>query len=390
MSAASDLAVAARADALDRLRVATRGMRVALVHEWLSAPTGSEQTFAAMARLLPNAELFALSHNRSCRLDFGDRKVRTSALDARAQRGGRAALLPLMPTAMRRLAWGQTFDVVVTSSHAFSRAFAADQSGIHLSYTYTPVRYVWYPELERQRSRIAVPAAVLRGFQALDRRHARGVRSFAAISSEVQHRIQQCYGRPSTVVHPPCDVDFFTPPPIPLERNGAIIAGRLVSYKRVDLAIRACAATDIDLTVIGEGPERHALEALAETVAPGRVHFAGRISRARLRDAYRSAAVVLFPAVEDFGIVPVEAQACGAPVVAIGAGGALETVLAHSGAFAPYQEVDPFAAAIRLTIDSPPASVACREHAARFSTESFERAFAGWVIDGLGDAAGAS
>lgn len=361
-------------------------LRIAIVHEWLSAAAGSEQTFAAMARLLPNADLFALGRNQELGLDFDHRPVETSVLDRFVQGGGKASVLPFMPMAMARLGRGREYDVVITSSHAFSRAFASGLPGLHLSYTYTPIRYVWHPELERHRSRAQVPGVFLKPFKRLDLRYARDVDSFAAISEEVRSRIAQIYGRDSVIVHPPCDTNYFTPLTDPATRQGALVAGRLVPYKRVDLAIEACAAADVDLTVIGEGPERENLEQLARRVAPGRVHFAGSVPREDLRSAYRTAEVVLFPGLEDFGIVPVEAQACGAPVVAYGAAGALETVFNHPNAFVPEQSADLFARALRSTIDSPPAVSSCRLQAERFSPERFDAGFTSWVLGAVVDA----
>ncbi len=356
------------------------GLRIAIVHEWLSGVAGSEQTFAAMARLLPGADLFALGHNPGRGLDLGGRPVETSALNRFVQGGGKAAALPFMPFAMAHLARGREYDVVITSSHAFSRAFAAHIPALHLSYTYTPVRYVWRPDLERHRARVRVPQLALEPFRRLDLRYARGVASFAAISEEVRARIAEVYGRESVVVYPPCDTEFFTPASdAATGRRGALVTGRLVSYKRVDLAIEAAAIAGVELTVIGDGPERAALERLADQVAPGRVRFEGSVDRSRLRAAYREAAVVVFPGLEDFGIVPVEAQACGAPVVAFGAAGALETVLEHPHAFVPRQDAELFARAIVATIEDPPDPVACREQSERFSFREFDQGFSAWV-----------
>ena len=364
----------------------TSGLRVALVHEWLAGVAGSEQTFAAMAELLPRADLFALSYNRGSGVDLGGRPVRTSALDRLCQRGGRAAALPLMPQAMKHLGRGQEFDLIISSSHAFSRAFAHRKGGVHLSYTYTPMRYVWRPDLERHRSRLRVPDPVLAHYRRVDRGFAAGVQSFAAISDEVRGRIQTSYGRDSRVVYPPCDTDYFHPSPTSVSRRGAVVVARLVSYKRVDLAIDACALAGVSLTVVGDGPERAHLQAHAEARAPGRVRFVGAVSRADLRDAYQRAAVVLFPGVEDFGIVPVEAQSCGAPVVALGVAGALETVLHHPGAFVSGPDPSLFAEAIRQTLDHPPAESESCIQARRFSRGRFDRAFSDWVGDSLGSA----
>ena len=240
--------------AVSELRSLVAGRRVALVHEWLSSFAGSEQTFLAMAEALPEADLFALSYNKQRSFSFGDREVRTSFLDRHAQDGGRGVLLPLMPAAMRRLSHGRTYDLVITSCHAFSRAFVRKGTPLHLSYTYTPARYLWTPELERHRSRLPVPDLVRGPLRHLDRRLADRVDHFAGISHEIQDRISAYYDRPSTVVFPPVDTEYFTLADTPTVRSGALAVSRLVSYKKIDVAIEACAIAGVPLTVIGSGP----------------------------------------------------------------------------------------------------------------------------------------
>lgn len=368
---------------LEQARDLVDGKRVALVHEWLSSYAGSEQTFREMADVFPGAELFAMSHNRERSFDFGGRPVNVSFLDPALKNGGRAAVLPLMPLAMRQLARRRSFDLVITSSHAFSRAFVPEGDPIHLSYTYAPARYLWMAELERHRSRLPPPSVARWPFRRLDSALAGRVDHFAAISTEIAERVRHCYRRHADVVYPPVDTEFFTPAPYPLlERAGALAVSRLVPYKGMDVAIGACARAGVPLTVIGSGPDRCRLEHLAERVDADAT-FLGSVTREQLREAYRAARVVVFPALEDFGIVPVEAQACGAAVVALDRGGSRETVRRTGCSLVAEADPELFAAAITATLAGPDEPLAWRAHAEGFARSVFRQSFSRWVVDSL-------
>ena len=372
----------AGASPVGELRQLLQGKRVALVHEWLSSFAGSEQTFLAMARVLPEAELFAMGHNRERSFSFDGRPVHVSFLSPALKDGGQGRFLPLMPLAMRHLARGRAFDLVITSSHAFSRAFVPPDTPVHLSYTYAPARYLWMADLERHRSRLPVPALARWPLRHLDRQLARRVDHFAAISTETAARIRRYYRRESTVVHPPVDTEFFTPGPPDTARSGALAVSRLVPYKALDLAVEACARAGVPLTIIGSGPDRERLEALAEATGTP-VTFRGSVAREELRQAYRTARVVVFPALEDFGIVPVEAQACGAAVVALDQGGSRETVRRTPLSLLATADRDQFAAAIARTVSEPHDPTPWRTHAERFSPAVFSDSFSRWVLDSL-------
>jgi glycosyltransferase involved in cell wall biosynthesis len=191
-----------------------------------------------------------------------------------------------------------------------------------------------------------------------------------AISHYVAGRIGRYYNRGASVVYPPVDTAFFTPDPDPVggEPRYALIVSALVPYKRIDLAIDACRVARIPLRIVGEGPERAALEARAA----GTAVFLGRVGDADLRTLYRQAAVVLLTGEEDFGISPLEAQACGRPVVALGRGGALETVVdGETGALVPESTAAAFAAAITTVTARTFDLAAIRRHAEQFSRGRF-------------------
>jgi glycosyltransferase involved in cell wall biosynthesis len=190
---------------------------------------------------------------------------------------------------------------------------------------------------------------------------------YVAISHHVAGRIARYYNREASVIYPPVDTDFFHPDDRAPERF-ALVVSALVPYKRVDLAIDGCARAGIPLTIVGDGPDRAALERRASAD----VRFLGRVSDEDVRTLYRRASMVLLPGEEDFGIVPLEAQACGRPVVALGRGGALETVIpGETGALVADSSADAFAAAIADLATHPIDPAAARRHALRFSRARF-------------------
>jgi glycosyltransferase involved in cell wall biosynthesis len=243
----------------------------------------------------------------------------------------------------------------------------------HLCYCLTPMRYAWDQfDAYFGPARIGgIGSAAMRPVMARlarwDRATARRVDRYVAISHYVAGRIRRYYNREATVVYPPVDTDFFHPDSSRPERF-ALVVSALVPYKRLDLAIAACRLARVPLTIVGDGPERSALE----RTAGADVRFPGRLSNEDVRALYRRAAVTLLPGEEDFGIVPLEAQACGRPVVALGRGGALETVRpGETGALVDAPSPEAFADAIAAVVDRPCDSVAIRRHAEQFSRARF-------------------
>lgn len=373
------------ADPIAALRDDLRGAfpRVALVHEWMTTPGGSEKVVAAILDLLPHAELFVtvLDPAPYAPLLRG-RTVHVSPL-RRVPGANRhyPKLLPLMDAAVRAFDL-RGFDLVVSSSHAVA-AHARVPAGVpHVSYCHTPMRYAWEPsfladELPRRLRPLARPvAARLRG---TDRRRAAGVTAFAANSHAVAQRIADSYDREAAVIHPPVDVDRFLGRPRRVDPDAPyVLFGRLVPYKRPADAVAACAKLDRPLVVAGDGRGRAAAEALAGP----RTDFRGKVSDAEAENLLAGARALLFPGLEDFGIVPVEAQAAGCPVVALDAGGAKDTVLdGETGVrYAPEGPV-PLAAAIerleRLDLDPQDA----RAHARRFAPAVFAERFGSLLMD---------
>ncbi len=300
-------------------------MRVALVHDWLTGMRGGERVLEALISLFPASEIFTLFHlPGSVSAAIEARPIHTSFLQAAPglARGYRR-WLPLFPLAARALPI-EGFDLVVSSSHCVAAAVRTGGTP-HLCYCHTPMRYAWEPidpYLPSRGRRALRPAASLASaaLRRWDAAAARGVDAFIANSANVRERIHRAYGRAAAVVHPGVELGRFAAPRAP--EDFYLVLGALVPYKRVDLAIRACALLGRRLLVAGVGPHEKRLRAMA---GPG-TELLGRVSDLEAADLYARCRALLLPGVEDFGITPVEAHAAGAPVLALAAGGALETV----------------------------------------------------------------
>jgi glycosyltransferase involved in cell wall biosynthesis len=325
-------------------------MRVALVHDWLTGMRGGEKCLQALCRVWPDAHLYTLIHRRGCLSEAIERmEIRTSFLQrVPGVFEHYRYFLPLMPLAMARFRLSG-YDLVLSLSHCVAKSVHVPPGAPHVCYCFTPMRYAWHMREayfgtedgsrktgDEKRtchshslsSRVFRASSSLRewtlaGLRRWDRRTADRVTHFVAISRTVRQRIRECYGRDSVVIHPPVDVGFYTPELRPRE-DFYLCVSALVPYKRTDLAITACNRLRRKLIVIGSGPEEPRLRAMA---GPS-VSLLGWQSDGVIRDHYRRCRALLFPGVEDFGIVPVEAQACGAPVIALGSGGATETIIA--------------------------------------------------------------
>jgi glycosyltransferase involved in cell wall biosynthesis len=352
---------------------------IALCHEWLRFRHGSEKTFEQMAQVFPQAYLHALTFNRNSGLAFGGRQVTTTFLDRIPLLKDRHALqLPMMPLAWR-YASRRSYDVVVSSSHACAKGFWPGRGALHLCYCYTPMRYVWLSGLDRRREPDPMTLLGERVMRSWDLKSTRWVDEFAAISHAVKDRIEHIYDRPARVIYPPVDTGFYTPSDLSDKKDFAITVSRLVPYKRLDLAIRACQALDIPLTIAGWGPQEAALRDLAQSIG-AEVQFITDPTDQMLRELFRSARLSLFPAEEDFGIVAVESQACGTPVVSLGRGGSLDTVMdGVTGVHVAEQTAEDLAAGMQRVLDSSMLAESCRRNAERFSTANFRREFRDWV-----------
>lgn len=349
--------------------------RVALTHDWLTGFGGAERVIELFAGHFPDAPIFTSIYDiERFRATFPPERVRPSYLQNYPAAVARYRdYLPLMPDAFRKLDLSG-FDLVLSSCHAFSKALTLTSQQVHVCYCYTPVRYLW-GELQEEYL-TALPAhkalalrMVAPGLRKLDRAAADRVDLFLAISEEVRGRIRRFYDRDSEVLYPPVFTDQWTPVEDP-SRDYWLIVSRFVPYKKVGLAVAACARLGKRLKVVGEGPE----EALVRTAA-GRseqIEFLGFVGESALRDLYANASALLFTAHEDFGLAPLEANSCGTPVLAYAGGGSLETVRPGlTGEFFHEQTVDSLADAIEAFDPGRYDSVRLRAHAESFGAGPF-------------------
>lgn len=353
---------------------------VALAHDWLTGMRGGEKCLELICAGFPRAPLYTLLHKRGAVSDFIEgRAIRTSFLQRipRIEEHYRN-WLPLFPLAVRGFPPIEA-DLLISTSHCVAKAFRVKRPGRHLCYCFTPMRYAWtfHDEYLGARSiKRALAGPVLARLRDWDRRVCDRVDRFIGISRHVCDRIRRFYGREADLVYPPVDLDYFTPG-APGARRGAfdLMVSALVPYKRVDLAVRAYTRTGYPLKIVGVGTEAARLRALA---GPN-VEFLGWRSNAEIRSLYRDCRLLIFPGEEDFGIVPLEAQACGTPVVAFARGGAVETLVADETAiFFAEQTEETLIAAVARAVDRTWDEARIRRNAERFRPQVF--------IDGIDQA----
>ena len=372
-------------------------MRIAIVHDWLVVYAGAERVLEQMLACYPDADLFSLVDFLPLgQRDFIYNKPVTTSFIQRLPRARKKyrGYLPLMPLAIEQLDLSD-YDLVLSSSHAVAKGVLTGPDQLHLCMCYSPIRYAW--DLQHQYLREAglergvkgwVAKLILHYVRLWDVRTANGVDSFIAISHYIARRIRKVYRRESSVIYPPVDVADF-----PLCRDKEdfyVTASRMVPYKMVDLIVEAFSAMpDKRLVVIGDGPDFAKVRAKA---GPN-VQLLGFAGAEVLRDHLQRARAFVFAAEEDFGIAPLEAQACGTPVIAFGKGGALETIVplpeaeragsstVPTGVFFYEQSVAAIIAAVER-FEGAGAAITpqvCRENALRFAPERFRAEFTAFV-----------
>ncbi len=378
-------------------------MRIAIVHDWLTGMRGGERCLEVLCELFPDATLFTLVHlSGSVSPAIERMRIRTSFLQRLGPLRKRfRALLPLFPLAVERFNLSG-YDLVISSSHCVAKGALAPPAARHVAYTYTPMRYVWDQAAAYADGagwgplRRAAAAPVASYLRLWDAASSLRVDEFVAISRHVARRIRRCYGRDAAVIHPPVDADRFRPG----EGEGGhyLVVSALVPYKRVDLAVAACTRMGRPLKVVGAGPEVARLRRLAGPT----VEFLGPRADEEVAALYAGCRALLFPGLEDFGIVPLEAQAAGRPVIAYGEGGACETVVPFNPR-APREAATPAAPQAaageptgvffyRQTAEALAAAIACfeanahafhpkvlRDHALAFDRPLFKQAMARYL-----------
>ena len=347
--------------------------RVALAHDFFVQDGGAERCAVELAGLVPTAPVYTTFFDNE---RFGARiapaRVRTWPLQRLVGPTKRFRwFLPLYPLWFSALDLSHA-ELVISSSIAFAKAVRVSPMATHVSYVYTPMRYAWDLDAYLDRSSFRLPArmasrTVRPVLKAWDRRTGRSPDVLVAISEEVRRRIRRLWGRDARVIYPPVDVTEF---PLASGDDGYyLVAARLLAYRRIDLAIEACRRLGRELIVVGDGPERAALERQA---AGAPISFLGHVERSELVRLFSRCRAYLLTGVEDFGIAPLEAAAAGKPVIAFRSGGALETVRdTQTGVFFEAQDAGSLAAAIERaeSMEFDPGQL--RAHAERFDRSVF-------------------
>ena len=353
------------------------GSRVAIVHDWLTGMRGGEKVLEAICDLYPDAPIYTLVHVRgSVSAHIERHRIRRSPVQWLPRAGDLYRnYLPLFPAAVELFDLDR-YDLVISSSHCAVKSVIRPPTATHVCYCHSPMRYAWDqfnayfgPEqVGRARSRVLRP--VMARLARWDAATAGRVDRFVANSQYVAGRIRRYYNRGSAVVYPPVDTTFYRlsdPTRRPIEPRFLVVSA-LVPYKRLDVAIAACREARVPLRIVGRGPE----EARLRQMGGPDVEFLGWRTDEEIRDLYASSTAVLLPGVEDFGMVPVEAQACGTPVVALGQGGACETVEdGVSGILVADNSVEAFAEGLSRARKTTFDPNVIRDRAARFSRERF-------------------
>jgi len=361
-------------------------MRIALVHDWLTGMRGGEKCLEVLCELFPSADLYTLLHiPGSVSATVEQLKINSSFIQhlpfSRAQY---RKYLPLFPLAIERF-WLEQYDLIISTSHCVAKGAIPRHDALHICYCHTPMRYVWemydaYFGKGRAGLGTRLLMAPVAGYlRAWDVRSSDRVHYFIANSQNVRERIRRHYNRDAEVIYPPVDVPDFRVSSC--DGGYFLIVSAFAPYKRIDLAIEAFNKTGERLVIVGDGQENQRLRVLAKS----NIEFVGSVPRDQLAEYYESSIALIFPGEEDFGIVPLEAMACGKPVIAFRKGGALESVVENgegrTGVFFGDQTVERLLDAIerfRRTSFDPQR---IREHASKFDRPVFKSKIKAFLED---------
>ncbi len=350
-------------------------MKVAFSHDWLNGMRGGEKCLEALCELYPDSSVYTLFHERGkVNGAIAAKRIFTSPIQSlpdvfRSYR----YYLPFFPKAVEAFDL-KGYDLVLSTSHCVAKGIRKNKEALHVCYCFTPMRYAWglFEEYFGRRHPFVkrIIQTILKSIRRWDSESSSRVDHFVAISQHVKDRIAAHYHREAEVIYPPADTDFYTPDTRVGAEDLYVVVSALVPYKKIELAVEAFNRLGKRLVVIGTGPEENFLRSIAKS----NIEFLGWQDDAVLRDTYRRARALVFPGEEDFGIVPVEVQACGRFVIAYGKGGALETVKdGVTGVFFNEPTAESLIEAVRrfeaLSLDPQDA----RKNALRFSRSRFKQ-----------------
>ena len=324
------------------------GIKVALVHDWLNGMRGGEKCLEVLCELFPDADLYTLIHEKG-KLSKVIESMKISTSFIQHMPFGLKKYrhyLPLFPLAIEQFKLNG-YDLIVSSSHCVAKGVKHDDSVYHVSYVHTPMRYVWdqfdtYFRQPRTSMLVRIGAEATRSYlQHWDSKTSKRVDTFICNSQNIRRKIRDYYNRESQVVHPPVDLSFFRPGKA--KESYYLMVGAFAPNKRVDLAVKAFNQLKLPLKIAGRGQD----EAYCRSIAEENIEFHGTLSNKKLLELYQQARALVFPGEDDFGITPLEAQACNTPVIAYASGGALETVTNQTGIFFSKQKEEALCEAVQ-------------------------------------------
>lgn len=348
-------------------------MKVALIHDWMTGMRGGEKVLELLCRIYPKAKIFTLVHYKNSMSPVIEEMdiQQSELLNLPFARAHFRSYLPLFPRYIERFDLSG-FDLIISSSHCVAKGIRVPEGALHISYCYTPMRYMWdmYEEYKRGKSIFvkAFMAANKNYLRKWDVKSSQRVDHFVAISNHVADRIKRHYQRESDIIYPPVNTDFYTLDEKAETEEFYLIVSALVPYKRVDLAINAFKKSGKELVVIGTGSDEKHIKGMGAA----NIRILGNLHDEELRNYYRRAKALIFPGEEDFGITPLESMACGRPVIAFARGGALETVIeGKTGVFFREQTEEALIEAVDNFETMSFTSSVSRRRALEFSNEIF-------------------
>ncbi len=362
-----------------------KDLKVAIIHDWLVSYGGAERVVEVWADLFPKAPIYTTVYDeKNLGHTFPAERIRPSRMQGiPGVKKHYRKMLSLMPRAFEEFDL-TGYDLILSSSSSCAKGVMTSAGSLHVSYVHSPMRYAWdlYAEYLREAHPI-VRMGMRRqmpGIRQWDASTGLRVDKFLANSREVAARIENTYRREAAVLHPPVSTDFFTPDDSENPEDYYLILSRFIPYKRIDLAILACNQMNRRLIVIGDGPQKKELQKLAGPT----IEFTGRIPDEEVVKYYQKCRGFLFPGFEDFGITPVETQACGRPVIAYGKGGALDSIIPDkTGIYFPEQTLESLMAAMEEFEGRKWDTSFIRKHAEGFSRPEFERKLQMFLTESL-------
>lgn len=348
-------------------------MKVALVHDWLDTYRGGEKVLEKLAEIFPDAPIYTLFYDsQHLPSSLTSKKIIYSYLNP--LRKFRKALLPILPSAIESFSFAE-FDLVISSSSCVAKGIVPNPNARHICYIHSPMRYVWDQKDQYFNGLSKIPGAMplvnilLSQLRTWDVASAARVDHFVANSEFVKSRIERYYRRDSSVVHPPVDLDRFLNINKPKESDYFLHAGALVSYKKVEIAIEACEKLKKRLIIAGTGPCEEGLRKIGGKYT----EFLGKVDDQKWNELLAGANALLFPGIEDFGILPVEALACGTPVIAYNKGGARDYVIPGlNGQFFEEQNAESLAAVLEVFDPSKLSELEIRNSTNKFHQDHFK------------------